>query len=233
MTKLIIKKRTIIFLLGFPILICVLPFLIIFSLTYIRQMSNIPTPDISDDYLIDISTLLGSYWQISSQESDIRSMEDLRGESAGVRGTISRTTRNVQNRDAFIYQLVIRYSEEADVYQRFLIQQDFAFTDGFVGATSTRATSHWENYTFSQPMDLNADEYRIACENINEEVQANVPSHTRCAAIFSYGNYIIYFNMWPRRDSITYLSPNQISDIVNEVDSKLRNITDIETSQAS
>jgi len=182
-------------------------FLVGFTLFRLIKQEQAQGMNDSQEYLVSLSNFLGSEWETGNSHEERN--EDLIGYHRSIVGHSSLNTHHKNNPLAYIRQQVIIYDTPLEASRRYTQQQNWIFIRDF-GVPPTQQIFSYEELQLSNKNAFQADEYFIAC--------LRTPIDTRCSGLFRYDNYIIFVDSYPVRDSIRYLTEDQLISIFDLID---------------
>lgn len=191
------------------VFMCVLFFLLFYA-TQIQEREERAKLDDSQEYLIDLSELLGDEWHSGGVG---RSTDDARGWHSSIAGTSFHNASHTQNRLAGVGQSITTYVDAEQARERYFVQEDWIFLRNLGVPPST-----YEDISLPSDTTLRADEYRIACKDIYLD---HALIEIRCVGLFLYENHIVRVSGYTMRDFVRYLSMNDLAMIINAVDNRM------------
>jgi hypothetical protein len=178
-------------------------------------------------YLIDIPSLLGTEWiQTNESGSDHSDMQSSYTNDRVIQRSWQ-TTRNVRNDSVFIQHYVIQYVDSSSAKARYDVQNEFLI-DLSSGVPKSGQQFPFGDLPLESNVALDADEYQLACRNIIDD---GTTVDTNCVGLFRYRNYVVYINMFPWRDGTTYLQSDDLMNIIQAINHKMKGIQSPDTNE--
>lgn len=180
-------------------------------LLQIIKQDHAQDSDNSRRYLTDLSTFLSSEWEIGipRKERD----EDIIGYHRSIIGCSYLNAHHTNNSLAYIRQYVIVYKNISEASKRYAEQQDWIFVRDF-GVPPTQQLLSYKELKTSDEYSFHADAYHIGCLNTLTDI--------RCSGLFQYNNYIVFMDSYPVRDSVRYLTEEELMEIFKLIDETLK-----------
>jgi hypothetical protein len=205
------KSAGIKLLLTFLLLVSVL--FVSVMLTWDRQaLSYRDTIPDRERFITDFAPVIGNQWQ-TSEISNQR--EDLLGWASSLLGSSSMSNYiNATGNPVYVAQHVSNYMGSAQALERYHQFDERIFNYQF-GVPPSRQQYPYQDLEFVTSTNPNADESRIACSEVFDDSQIR---DVQCGGLFLYDDYLVYIDVFTKRDFIEYLTTDDLVMIFSSID---------------